>query len=77
VIGSVKVVKKRDDPLGVGRVSLGGPIVLEEGATGFYLVYRGPIEQAEMILQVCLGALKAQRVVGEPEISPDDGKQFA
>lgn len=83
----VRITKKRSDPLGVVRVSLGG--APEIG--GYYCVYRGTKEQAIECLEKSLQAMKAMArhlrrtrpdanvAAGgqEPDVSPDDGKEFA
>jgi hypothetical protein len=70
----IKVIKKADDTrLGtkVLRASLGGnPIV------GYYVTYRGDIQEIIKLTEDCLATLKALEGK-EPEISPDDGKIFA
>ncbi len=79
----VKVVKKADDKLGINRVSLGGPFPVDEGKDGMYIVYRGKKEDAIELLKNALGAMygvvSACNEAGqqEPDIEPDDGKEFA
>jgi hypothetical protein len=73
----VKITKKADDPRGVVRVSVGG----SPDIGGWYLVYRGSKEEAIQALSATLQALKTVAgAIGpdrEPDISPDDGKQYA
>lgn len=74
----VNIVKKADDPLDIGRVSMGGPIPIDEGVDGFYLTYRGTTERAIMILQAGLVALQLQRhMLGgvEPVVTPENEGQ--
>ena len=66
----VKIIKKRDDPNGVARVSVGG-----KPNVGVYCVYRGTAQQAITCLRTALAVLEHMRA--EPAVSPDDGKEFA
>lgn len=74
----IRVIKKAADPLGIVRVSLGSG-QMPEGAF-VYCVYRGTKEEARDCLRVALGGLEALiDALGdrEPDIQPDDGKQYA
>lgn len=69
----IKIIKKADDMTfkeKVLRVSLGG-----NPAFGYYVTYRGTKEECIKLIEDCLNAMKA--LDKEPEISPDDGKQYA
>jgi hypothetical protein len=73
---NIKITKKADDPLGVVRVSVGGGAVVD----GYYCVYRGKKEEAIAALTQALEAMsKMAEVIGdrEPDVQPDDGKQYA
>jgi hypothetical protein len=60
----VKIVKHANDPI-CPRVSAGG-----NGATGFYFVYRGDIDEIMLLLTVVLTALR-EAVGQEPPITDD------
>lgn len=69
----IKIIKKADD-LTFGekvlRVSLGGNPMI-----GYYVTYRGTKNECIKLMEDCLRAMKI--LDKEPEISPDDGKQYA
>ena len=66
----VQIVKKRDDPAGVTRVSVGGA-----PRSGVYCVYRGTALSAIHCLRTALAVL--EHMPAEPDVEPDDGKEFA
>lgn len=68
-----KITKKKDDTsLGVRvlRASLGG-----NAEVGYYLTYRGTLPEIKELLEKALAAIKF--IKEEPNISDDEGKQFA
>jgi hypothetical protein len=75
--GEITILKKTDDPTGTVRVSLGG----SKEMGGYYCVYRGRKEDAlECLNAALLGMQTMVASLGpdkEPDIAPDDGKQYA
>jgi len=76
---NLKIIKKADDPVGITRVSLGMGLD-PDGHTFAYCVYRGTKEETEKCLGLVLKSIQAMiTLLGdkEPDVEPDDGKQYA
>jgi hypothetical protein len=71
----VHVARKQTDPMAT-RISCGGGAI--DGQNFAYCTYRGPIADAIRVTRNCLAALMALEDAGrEPDIAPDDGKEYA
>lgn len=77
----VQLQKKADDSAGFSRVSIGGPIAHPtEDIDGYYCVYRGSLDAAIVAVEAALVAMKVFKYNypgQEPDVAPDDGKEFA
>jgi hypothetical protein len=67
----IAIVKKQDDSMAV-RISIGGFKMV--GNNG-YITYRGDLDSVKLLLANAIAALN--KLEKEPEISPDDGKNYA
>ncbi len=67
----ILVTKKKDDPMAL-RISIGG---FKEAGENAYITYRGDLEEVQKLLTIV--AEQFQKLQVEPEVSPNDGKQYA